>query len=133
MKLRQKKGFTLVELIMTMLLMAVMAAVAIPLFVDLHSVKVDSAAKKLVSDLSYARQLARNRNAIYGVSFDVVANSYTVYLYNPATNSETPVTDPMTRTPMIVDLTQLSGLRGVDILSAFFAGNSMRNLVQQTM
>ncbi len=122
--MRNGTGFTIVELIMTMMLIGILSMVAIPFFADVPSAKVDSAAKKLVSDLSYTRQLARNRNEIYGISFNVDADQYTVHLYNPSTNTETTVTDPMTRTPMVIDLTQMPGLSGVDIQAAGFGGSS---------
>lgn len=116
------RGFTLVELVLTIGVLAVLGLAAVPYLSNVGTVKAEAAADKLVSDLTYARRLARNRNGIYGVSFDAVADSYTVYLLDPSSGTETPVVDPARRGQMIVDLTLYPGLAGVDIQSPSFGG-----------
>ncbi len=125
------KGFTLVELVMLITVLAIMSVVAVPIFTDIGSVKAVGAAKKLVSDLSLARQLARTRNGIYGISFNAALDTYTVHLYDPLTATETPVTDPLTRSPMVVDFTSLPGLSGVDIQNPVFGGTSVVRFTPQ--
>ncbi len=124
MTVKRNQGFTLIELVMTMLLLGTLSIVAIPYILNLSAAKAKAAAHKLVSDLSYARQLARSRNTIHGVSFDATANTYTVFSFDPITSTETPVTNPLTRQQMIIDFAQEHGLIGVDIQAPSFGGTT---------
>lgn len=117
-------GFTLVELVLVLTLLGIMSLAAIPAILNTGGPTTDGAARKLVSDLSYARRLAQNRNGIYGISFEPVNDRYTVYVYDPTTNTTTPITDPLTRMPMTVDFQVLPGLRGVDIQNPNFQGGT---------
>lgn len=116
------KGYTLIELVLVLGVLAILSVSAIPFFTNVGETKVEAAAKKLVSDLTYVRQLARNYNAIHGISFDATANTYTVHLYDPIGDTETAVTDPLTRTAMVIDFSQVPFLSGVDIQSPNFGG-----------
>lgn len=124
MRWGSSKAFTQVELVIMVVLIAIMAVAAIPFFVDVGAARVDSAFRKMVSDISYARQLARNRSGIYGVEFDTAAETYTVFLYDPATALKTTVTDPATRSPMVIDFNTIPGLAGVDIQNPAFGGTN---------
>lgn len=124
-------GFTFIEMVLTLTVLGIVSVMAIPAFVETGEAQVDGAAIKVVSDLSYARRLAQNRNALYGVSFDSVAEAYTVHLYDPATNTETAVSDPLTGSSMTVDFGKLPGLKGTNIQSvAFGAGEKVRFMPQ---
>jgi len=62
-------GFTLIELIVTMSLVAILATLAAPMFTDtLASNRTRAAAYSLVSALSYARSEAVKRNATVSVT-----------------------------------------------------------------
>ena len=124
MTTKRNQGFTLIELVLTMLLLGTMSIVAIPFILNLSAVKAEAAAYKLVSDVSYARQLARSRNTIHGVSFDATTDTYTIFSFDPITSTETPVTNPLTRQPMIIDFAQERGLIGVDIQAPSFGGTT---------
>ncbi len=121
----RQKGFTLVELVLTITVLSTLALTAIPLFTNTGAAISEGATRKLVADISLARRLARSRSGIYGVSFDAVNNTYTVHVYDPNTGTSTPATDPLTNTPMIVDLSSLPGLAGTDIQNPDFGGTSI--------
>ncbi len=118
-----QKGYTLIETMLTLTLCSVVAVTAIPAFQNTGRSQCDGAARKLVSDLSYARRLAQSRNALYGISFNAATDQYTVSLKSGGV--ETAVTDPLTNTSMTVDFTKLPGLKGVDIQSPSF-GNTTK-------
>lgn len=118
----ERRGFTLIELVLTITILGIIAAVSIPTLVNLGSNNAEVAARKLVSDLSYARRLAQSRNSIYGVSFDAAAETYTLYLYDPVADTKTTATDPLTASPMVVDLKTMSGLQVADIQNPNFKG-----------
>lgn len=115
----------MVELVITITLIGILALVAIPSFINVGEVNVEAAATKLLSDLTYARQLARNQNGIYGISFDEALETYTVHLYDPATNTQTTVTDPLTRSSMVINFNTLTSLQGVDIQNPTFGGTTV--------
>jgi len=121
---REIQGFTLVEVVLVLTVMAIVSITAIPAFMNTGGAQCDSAARKLVSDISYARRLAQNRNGIYGVSFNALAETYSVYLYDPSTSTKTTVTDPLIGMPMLVDFKTIPGLKGIDIQNPNFKGSS---------
>ncbi len=125
MKGQGSHGFTLIELVLGIVVLGVVSVVSIPLFVNVGSGKVDAAARKVLSDLTYSKQLARNRSGVYGISFNAATNTYTVHQYDPTTGTSTTVTDPLTQQPMVVDFSQIPGVTGTDIQSATFGGTSI--------
>lgn len=92
------KGFTLVELVLVLLLLGILAAAAIPR-VPVSPTGVDAAARKIRSDLHYARSLAMTRGRNHGIEFAGGA-PYILYDQTP-TN---PVLDPLSRAAFSEDL-----------------------------
>lgn len=113
-------GFTLIELVLMIGVLGIVSVAAVTFFSNLGNVKSEAAARKLVSDLAYARHLATTRNTSHGVSFDTASNAYTVYVYDSGTGAETPVTDPLRRVPMVIDLDSFPGLSGSTIGNPLF-------------
>ena len=73
----EKKGFTIIELIMTMLLAAILAAVAAPyLFRGQAPLTVPAFARKVADDIRYAQSLAMLRS---GLDTPQTANPYFLY------------------------------------------------------
>jgi prepilin-type N-terminal cleavage/methylation domain-containing protein len=80
-----RRGFTLVELLMTLVVMGVLAAALIPLLDADTPDRLNAAAEIVAADLENARALAVANGSTYGVTFDVSAGKY--YLQHTGTSS----------------------------------------------
>ena len=69
-------GFTLIELVMVLALLAIMAAVAIPRFTGYGGIKLGNAVMAIASDIRYAQNRATTTQDRSQVSFTV--NGYTI-------------------------------------------------------
>jgi Tfp pilus assembly protein FimT len=119
-----KRGFTLIDLVLTILIASLLSVAAIPYFNGNSAVVVDATARKLVSDLSYARRMAHNRNTYCGISFNAGLEKYSVIFYNSSTGTTTAVTDPLTGTNMVVDFGLIPEFQGADLQSPAFGGST---------
>lgn len=68
---RGEAGFTLIELVLTILLITILAAVAIPRMANMTGVRASAIARKLQSDLAYAQELSMTRNLRHRVYFNI--------------------------------------------------------------
>lgn len=120
------RGFTLVELCLTMVLLSILAVAAIPSFRNSGVAECRSAAEKIASDLTYMRRLSMARHNNYYLDFNPIANSYAAFYYSPASPLvSTAIVDPLTQQTFSVNFATLPGMRGVDITSANINGNSI--------
>jgi len=76
----KNRGFTIIELVVVLAVMAIAMAVALPRFRLTPSHKVRSAANQLVRDLELARTRALGTKRKVRVQFDVTGGAYTAYL-----------------------------------------------------
>lgn len=113
-----KKGFSLVELIIVMLIAAIMAVVAITQAPSIKGVRLIQAADKVKSDIRYAQSFAISSQQRTRLAFDTAASSYTVYREQSAGNWVI-LADPLTRGNFTVDLNQ-NQFKGVTISSVNF-------------
>ncbi|MGE3316528.1 MAG: Tfp pilus assembly protein FimT/FimU [Planctomycetaceae bacterium] len=75
----ERRGFTLVDLTITVLIIGILAAVAAPKFVDsLNRYRVNAAAKRIQVDLSLARRAAMARSTPQTVVFTAASNQYSL-------------------------------------------------------
>ncbi|MDO8445066.1 MAG: prepilin-type N-terminal cleavage/methylation domain-containing protein [Deltaproteobacteria bacterium] len=104
-----QRGFTLIELVMILLLIAILAAVAIPRFSGYGAIKQGNAVMKIASDIRYAQNRATTTQQRSRVSFTGAATYEVRYCtsYTQATcscSSWNFATDPYTRGNFQVNL-----------------------------
>jgi prepilin-type N-terminal cleavage/methylation domain-containing protein len=76
---RRAAGFSMVELLITLVLLGIVAAIAIPSFrgwVDNSNLK--AAARTLSSDIAYMRAAAMSNGRTHTVAYDMAQNRYTL-------------------------------------------------------
>ncbi|MCD4831221.1 MAG: GspH/FimT family protein [Anaerohalosphaeraceae bacterium] len=72
------KGFTLIEIIIVVVILAIISLVAVPMFSSAASSQVRAAANMIVSDIEYAKSMAITSGVNYSVVFDTTAESYKI-------------------------------------------------------
>jgi prepilin-type N-terminal cleavage/methylation domain-containing protein len=112
----RENAFTIVELIVVMVILAVAAMLAVPMISSAADVQVRSAANMIAADLDYAKSMAISRQQNHSVVFDTANESYEVR--DAGGNViEHPV---KAGTNFVVDLQADGRLSRVDIVSADF-------------
>lgn len=115
---RGSGGFTLAEMIIVVVILAIAAAMAIPMFSSAGSMKAASAADTIAADLEYAKSMAISRGRSYSVVFDTATESYRVEDQDGVVIAH-PVKKGFN---YVVDFRKESSLSGVDMTSANFGG-----------
>lgn len=73
----RRPGLTLIDLVVTLMVLAIMSGVAIPRYADaMLEARVRAAARLLAADLSHARRYAVATGASQAVMFDTASDSY---------------------------------------------------------
>jgi prepilin-type N-terminal cleavage/methylation domain-containing protein len=76
--LRKRSGFTVIELLIVVVILAIAAMTAIPMMTSAGSVQIRSAANMVAADLEYAKSVAIARGQKFSVVFDKNAGSYSI-------------------------------------------------------
>jgi len=88
-----RRGHTLIELILTLVIIAIMAAGAFISIESYKSLRLDAAAKRMASDLDYVRNLALSTAKWYRVDFAIEPNN--IYqVYDASWGGNNPIDDP---------------------------------------
>lgn len=95
-------GITLIELITVIAIIASLATAGFISFTSSIGDRLDADARKLVSDLCWARQVAVSTHQNYIVDFDVVNERYTIYRGSIA------VTNQIKTQNLVVDLVSVA-------------------------
>ena len=113
------RGFTLLEILVVVVILAIAAAMAVPMLSAGGATKLQAAAEMVAADLEYAKSMAISRGGRYRVTFDVAGNAYQVEDPNGAV-----IDHPITKgSPYVVDFDG-GRLSGVEIASADFDGTA---------
>lgn len=124
-RLRRGGGFTFIELLVVMVVVAVMALVAIPIITTLSADRSTFAARQLLRDLSFARQRAVATGTRSWVVFDTVAHTWTIFAEDPLAPGRagaTVIQDPATGHDFVQTL-DTNEFAGVQFLTVDFDGN----------
>lgn len=78
-KMKNRKGFTLIELVMVLVIIAILAAVSMPNLTNLSIVRLGQAGRKIKSDIRFAQSYSLTSRQRTRVAFDTGANNYTLY------------------------------------------------------
>lgn len=74
---RAWRGFSLIELILVVAIMVIVSAIAVPRYASAVALsRADSAARKIATDLAYARSLAMTSSKPQAVVFSVATGTY---------------------------------------------------------
>ena len=120
-----RPGWTLFQVVVAIVVMGVLFVAAMPTY-RIDSKRVDSAARRLQSDMRYAQQLAMSTRRHTWVTLDVNNETYRLYIEDPAQLGKAnriAVTDPVDRSDFVVVL-DTGEYSGVGIVSADFDSNS---------
>lgn len=112
-------GFTMIELMVVTVIIAVIAAMVVPLAFGTSGTAAMASARRLGADMEYAQNLAITTQSNITVTFDTTANSYTV------SNSSGVVQHPITLKAFTITLGNEAGSNGVAITSAFGTGKQV--------
>lgn len=100
-------GFTLIELVLVIGLIGVMAVAATVMVINWKRSEIEVVARKVQSDIEYARSLAMmKRGTTFGVFFNNSTDQYTVYEGGVGS----PVPDPQTKQNLIEDFSRWPGV-----------------------
>lgn len=123
----RQRGVTLIEVVLVLVILLVIAAVASVSLSNFASIKVNSAARKLASDIRFAQQMAISRQNRHGVAFNTpAANQYTVYEQDDPLN---PARNPDGGNDFIINFTT-GTFAGVTMTSTFAMDGGGRRLVK---
>ena len=115
-----RSGFTLIEIIIVIAILAIAAMTAIPLMSSGGSVQIRSAANMIAADLEYARSMAISRGQYYSVEFFEGAESYQIEDQNNVV-----ISHPVKRGfDYIISFQNDSRLNKVDITNVNFNGTA---------
>ncbi|MBI3595850.1 MAG: prepilin-type N-terminal cleavage/methylation domain-containing protein [Nitrospirae bacterium] len=84
MIVKNENGFTLIELVLTIIIVIILATVVSLGLSGLSTARLNNAVNKVVGDLRYAQQLAISTQSRHGMTVDPSAAQYTIYR-TPAT------------------------------------------------
>ncbi len=111
-----RKGFTLIELVMVLVLIGIIVVMVIPKPGDLTATNAGAFSSKLQADMRYAQNLAMTRNQRARVTFRTSPNGYDVTL------GGNPASDPATGSPFSITL-NTGRYAGISISAIGFSGS----------
>ena len=119
---RQVISFTLIEAVMVIVIIGILVVVAMPRFKVYYQIRLQSAAKRLCSDIRYTQSVAISKHTDTKIVFDDINDNYQAFYYDSDSNSWHPIQDPFTRLDLTRDFHADSEYKGIDISSVDING-----------
>jgi prepilin-type N-terminal cleavage/methylation domain-containing protein len=123
-----RRGYTLIEVLVTVTIMGLAAAIVVPHMLRGGTLGVQAGARMIVADTLYAQNEAMAQNSARRVLFDPDGNSYTVQHYDSDAGAwvadQNPVLGGNATTNYVIDFDDDPRFRGVQIVSADFGGET---------
>ena len=111
-----RSGFTMVEILIVVVIIAIAALTAIPMMSSAASVQIRSAANMIAADIEYAKSMAISRGQYFSVVFDETTDSYRI-----EDQDNVVIPHPVRKGfPYIVDFQNNNRLNKVDITNVDF-------------
>ena len=115
-----RHGFTMIELLIVVAILAIAAAIAVPMVSSAGSMQLRAAVTMMAADLEYAKSMSISRGQRYSVVFDKTTETYRI-----TDESGTTISHPIKKGFFYtVDLRADGRLDQVDIVDANFDGTS---------
>ncbi|MEN6505779.1 MAG: GspH/FimT family protein [Planctomycetaceae bacterium] len=112
---RATRAFTMVEILVVVIILAIAAAIVVPMAINTGDLQAASGAQMLTADLQYAQNMAITTQQPVTVTFNATANSYTL------SNASGTLIHPIKKTAYVVDFDTTDGLSNLRLISASFA------------
>lgn len=106
-------AFTLIEMIITVVILAIVALMAVPMMSGAADIQVRSAANRLAADLEYAKNMAITHQRPFTVVFDSTATATNGYRIVDQLNQ--PIINPISRQDFVVTFASERSLSRVRI------------------
>lgn len=120
--MRQKSAFTLIELVMVIVLIAIMAATVSVVISSYQTQHLRAAAERIASDLRYAKSLALSSARWHGAAFQAApVNTYNLYETDGTTDTNLKKPEDMSK-DFIINL--VSEYQGVTLTAVNIGGGS---------
>ncbi len=85
-----KRGFSMIELIMVIVIAGIMSAIALPRLASVSQIDLYNAARQAKSDIRYAQELAMGKYRETTITFGSNLNTYTITSSGPTLNKQLP-------------------------------------------
>ena len=126
---RNRRGYTLIEVLITVTIMGLAAAIVVPNMMQGGSLGVQAGARMIIADLLFAQNEAMAQQSTRRVVFDTDNNTYRVQKFDSVASAWVLEFNPSqglgnNQQNYEVDFDEDSRFRGVEIVSASFNGDS---------
>ena len=124
----RRTGYTLVEVLITVTIMGLAAAIVVPNMLQGGTMGVQAGARMIVADMLFAQNEAMAHNSARRIVFSPDTDRYFVQKFDSNAGAwvldYNPVIGGNSKNNYEIDFTQDSRFRGVDIVSADFGGTA---------
>ena len=118
--LHPDNGFTLIEVLLVVVIIAIAAMITVPMVSSAGSVQIHSAANMIAADLEYAKSMSISRGQNFSVVFDKTTESYSI-----KDQTGTTIAHPVKKGfDYVVDFQNDGRLNKVDIVDVNFDSTS---------